>query len=158
MTTGASQQHRPPRVLIAKVGLDGHEAGAKLIAMLLRDAGSDVIYLGTKTTVSGVVNTAIQEDVDVVGISLLSGIHMSVARELIEQLRASEVEIPVIFGGVIPPSDIPKLRDLGIADVFIPGSSTKQMITRIRDLAVQTQVSPHLSEEDRGDSPSDQDA
>lgn len=123
------------RVLVAKVGLDGHETGAKLVTRLLRDAGLETIYFGTKTTVTDVVNAAIDEDVDVVGISLLSGIHLEVARELVGTLREMGSEVPVIFGGVIPPSDAEELLAMGVASVFGPGSSSEEIVAAVRALA-----------------------
>jgi methylmalonyl-CoA mutase cobalamin-binding domain/chain len=115
---------RPIRVLIAKVGLDGHDRGAKIVARCLRDAGMDVIYTGLHKTPEEVVVAAVQEDVDVLGVSLLSGAHMSILPRLVEQLRRAKAEdIIVVAGGVIPDEDVPALLRLGVAKVLTQDTS-----------------------------------
>ena len=114
------QLSQPIRVVIAKVGLDGHDRGVKIVARTLRDAGMDVIYTGLHRTPEEVVEAAIQEDVDVIGISILSGAHMTVFPRLINLLKERGAEdILVVGGGVIPDEDLPKLKDLGVSDVLL---------------------------------------
>jgi methylmalonyl-CoA mutase, C-terminal domain len=115
---------RPIRVLVAKPGLDGHDRGAKVVARALRDAGFHVIYAGLWQTIDAVVRTVADEDADWLGISLLSGAHMTLVPQLMEQLRAAGLEhVGVIVGGIIPEVDIPKLMEMGVAKVFGPGTS-----------------------------------
>jgi len=110
--------------LLAKPGLDGHDKGVKLVACALKDAGMEVIYLGMRQTAEGILNAARQEDVDVIGISVLSGIHLGFARTLMPHLKELRLEaIPVVFGGVIPDADIPILEQLGVKAVFPVGSA-----------------------------------
>ncbi|MCA1960956.1 MAG: cobalamin B12-binding domain-containing protein [Desulfomonile sp.] len=114
---------RVPRVLVAKPGLDGHDRGAKVIAHALKDAGFEVIYSGLHQTVEAIVEIAIQEDVDVIGLSIMSGAHLPIAERLIGLLREKEVDdVMVVVGGVIPSRDIPKLKEMGVAEVF-PGGT-----------------------------------
>ncbi len=113
---------RPIRVLIAKPGLDGHDRGAKVVALALRDAGMEVIYMGLHRTVDDIVATAFQEDVDVIGLSILSGAHLSISERLLMKLKEAGCDTPVIVGGNIPRRDHEKLRALGVADVFATGS------------------------------------
>jgi methylmalonyl-CoA mutase C-terminal domain/subunit len=111
------------RVLLAKAGLDGHDRGAKVIAMTFRDAGMEVIYTGLHQSPSQIVQVAVQEDVDVIGVSILSGAHMSICKKIIDGLREAKVlDKIIIVGGTILEEDIPKLKDLGVAEVFPPGS------------------------------------
>lgn len=133
----SSGQRRSRRVLIAKVGLDGHEAGAKLVAMILVEAGYEVIYGGARQTPAHVVAAAEQEDVDLVGISLLSGAHLYAAREVLALLREKGLDVPVIVGGVIPPDDRDKLLELGVAAVFGPGSQAEEIVTAVNSLTSQ---------------------
>ena len=123
------------RVLMAKVGLDGHDKGALLVTSALRDAGMEVIYTGLRRKVQQVVNTAIQEDVDVVGISILSGAHLNVATKIIDKMKDVGVDKPMIIGGVIPDEDIPKLKEIGVAEVFTQSSSYEDMIEFIQKIA-----------------------
>ncbi len=124
---------RKIRVLVAKPGLDGHDRGAKVVARALRDAGMEVIYTGLRKTPEQVVNAALQEDVDVIGVSLLSGAHMAIVPRMMELLKANHAEdIVVIVGGIIPPMDIPKLKELGVDEVFVPGSSLDEIVAFIR--------------------------
>ncbi|NPV42966.1 MAG: cobalamin B12-binding domain-containing protein [Firmicutes bacterium] len=121
------------RVIIAKPGLDGHDRGAKVIARALRDAGMEVIYTGLRQTPEQIVETAIQEDADVIGLSSLSGAHLHLFSKVIELLREKKADnIIVIGGGVIPEEDIPELKKMGIAEVFTPGTSTKDIIDFIK--------------------------
>jgi len=115
---------RPYRVVVAKPGLDGHDRGAKVIARALRDAGFEVIYTGLHQTPEQVVEAVVQEDADAVGLSLLSGAHMTLFPKVIEQLRERGVDDVLVFGGgIIPDEDIPRLKDMGVAQVFTPGAS-----------------------------------
>ena len=122
------------RVLIAKPGLDGHDRGVKIIARAYRDAGFEVIYTGVHQTPEQIINAAIQEDVDLVGLSCLSGAHLYLFSEVIRQLRERGAgDITVIGGGIIPKEDVPKLKKAGIKEVFLPGTSLAQIITWTRE-------------------------
>jgi methylmalonyl-CoA mutase, C-terminal domain len=121
------------RVLIAKAGLDGHDRGAKVIAQALRDAGMEVIYTGLRQTPEQIVETAIQEDVQVVGLSSLSGAHMQLFPPVVELLREQDAgDVLVIGGGVIPSEDIPYLKEAGLSEIFTPGTSTEDIVKYIR--------------------------
>ena len=121
------------RVVIAKPGLDGHDRGAKIIARALRDAGMEVIYTGLHQTPEQIVETAIQEDADAVGISILSGAHMTLVPRIVELLREQQAEdVLVVVGGTIPAQDVPELKELGVAEVFGPGASTQDIVEFIR--------------------------
>lgn len=125
---------RKIRVLIAKPGLDGHDRGAKVIARALRDAGMEVVYTGIRQTPEQIVNAAIQEAVDVVGLSCLSGAHNHLFPKVVELLRARGApDIPVFGGGIIPTEDIPALKKAGIREIFQPGTSTEEIIKSIRE-------------------------
>ena len=114
------------RILIAKPGLDGHETGAKLISRALRDAGMEVIYTGPRQTPEMIVGSALQEDVNIIGLSILSGAHMELASRVIELMREKGMgDIPIVMGGIIPKEDIPNLQALGVKAVFGPGSSIR---------------------------------
>jgi methylmalonyl-CoA mutase C-terminal domain/subunit len=120
------------RVLVAKPGLDGHDRGAKVICRSLRDAGYEVIYTGLRRTPEEIVNAAIQEDVDVIGLSILSGAHNVLFPKIMGLLQDMQAgDITVIAGGIIPDKDIPNLEKIGIAKVFLPGSSTEDIVTWI---------------------------
>ncbi len=122
------------RILVAKPGLDGHDRGAKVISRALRDAGFEVIYTGLRRTPEEIVNAAIQEDADVIGLSILSGAHNVLFPELMRLLEQKGIEdIRVIAGGIIPEKDIPGLKKIGIAEIFLPGSSTKDIVQWILD-------------------------
>ena len=124
---------RKIRVVVAKPGLDGHDRGAKIIARALRDAGMEVIYTGLHQTPEQIVETVIQEDADAVGLSILSGAHMTLVPRIVELLRAQDVhDVLVTVGGTIPADDIPELKALGVAEVFTPGSPTQAIIDFIR--------------------------
>jgi methylmalonyl-CoA mutase C-terminal domain/subunit len=121
------------RVLVAKPGLDGHDRGAKVIARAMRDAGMEVIYSGLRQTPEMIVSAAIQEDVDVIGMSCLSGAHMHLFSRVMELLREKgATDIVVMGGGIIPDEDIPKLKEAGLAAVFTPGSSTQDIVEFVR--------------------------
>ena len=121
------------RVVVAKPGLDGHDRGAKIIARALRDAGMEVIYTGLHQTPEQIVETVIQEDAHAVGLSILSGAHMTLVPRIVELLEAQGIDdVVVTVGGTIPSDDIPELKRLGVAEVFTPGSSTKAIIDFIR--------------------------
>jgi methylmalonyl-CoA mutase, C-terminal domain len=120
---------RKVRVVIAKPGLDGHDRGAKVIARALRDAGMEVIYTGLRQTPEQVVAAALQEDADVIGLSILSGAHNHIAPRLMELLRAKGLDdVLVVIGGIIPDVDIPKLKDLGVKGIFLPGTPMQEII------------------------------
>lgn len=121
------------RVLIGKPGLDGHDKGAKTVAMALKDAGMEVIYTGRRQSVDQIINTAIQEGVDIIGLSILSGVHLEVTEELMAKMKEKEVsEIPVIIGGVIPKKDIPVLKNMGVREVFPVGTRFDEIIDGIK--------------------------
>src|ERR1700738_1943421 len=121
------------RVVVAKPGLDGHDRGAKIIARALRDAGLEVIYTGLHQTPEQIVETVIQEDADAVGLSILSGAHMTLVPRIVELLREQEIDdVLVTVGGTIPAEDIPELRRLAVTEVFTPGASTQSIVDFIR--------------------------
>ncbi len=124
----------PIRIVVAKPGLDGHDRGAKVIARALRDAGHEVIYTGLHQTPEQIVETAIQEDADVIGLSVLSGAHMTLFKKLIGLLDERDArDIVVIGGGIIPEDDIPLLKEIGVARVFTPGATTTEIVAWVRD-------------------------
>lgn len=126
--------NRPIRILIAKVGLDGHDRGAKVIASALRDAGMEVIYTGLRQTPEMVVNAAIQEDVDVIGISILSGAHNTVFPKVIDEMKTKNLEnVLLIGGGIIPDDDMVELNNKGVAKLFPPGTDTNDISNYIKD-------------------------
>jgi methylmalonyl-CoA mutase, C-terminal domain len=121
------------KVLIAKPGLDGHDRGAKVVAQALRDAGVEVVYTGLKRTPEEIVQEAIQEDVDVVGLSILSGAHLSLSRRVVEGLRAAGAgDIDVVVGGIIPPADVPPLQALGVRRVFPVGTTLGAIVAAFK--------------------------
>ena len=121
------------RVLVAKPGLDGHDRGAKIIARALRDAGMEVIYTGLRQTPEMIVEAALQEDVDVVGLSILSGAHLTLTRRIIDLLQADGLgAVQVFLGGIIPQADIPRLLEMGVKGVFGPGTETGAVVNAIR--------------------------
>jgi methylmalonyl-CoA mutase C-terminal domain/subunit len=129
----SEKQQRKIRVVIAKPGLDGHDRGAKVIARALRDAGMEVIYTGLRQTPEQIVQAALQEDADVIGLSILSGAHMHICPRLVELLRAEGLgEVMVLVGGIIPDADVPALKALGIEGVFVPGTPMKEIVEFIR--------------------------
>ena len=123
------------KILIGKPGLDGHDRGAKVTALALRDAGMEVIYTGLHQTVGQIVRTAVQEAVDVVGLSIMSGAHIPICQKLLEMMNAEGLqEIPVVVGGVIPKQDIPKLSEQGIAGVFPGGTTFDDIVSGINEV------------------------
>ena len=125
------------RILVAKPGLDGHDRGAKVVARALRDAGMEVIYTGLRQTPEMIAESALQEDVDAIGISILSGAHMVLVPRLMELLRENGQEsVKVFVGGIIPDEDIPRLIDMGINGVYGPGTSTERIVEEIRRIVV----------------------
>jgi methylmalonyl-CoA mutase C-terminal domain/subunit len=126
------QFNRPIRVLVAKVGLDGHDRGAKIIATSLRDAGMEVIYTGLRQTPEMVVNAALQEDVDAIGVSILSGAHMTVFPKVIALMKEKGMDdVLVTGGGIIPERDMKELNDMGVGQLFPPGTTTKEIVEYI---------------------------
>jgi methylmalonyl-CoA mutase C-terminal domain/subunit len=129
----AGQGTRKIRVVVAKPGLDGHDRGAKIIARALRDAGMEVIYTGLHQTPEQIAETVLQEDADAVGLSILSGAHMTLVPRVVALLKDQGADdVVVTVGGTIPADDIPELKELGVAEVFTPGSSTQQIVDFIR--------------------------
>ena len=130
--------NRPIRVLVAKVGLDGHDRGAKVIATSLRDAGMEVIYTGLRQTPEMVVNTALQEDVDAIGISILSGAHMTVFPKIIAVMKEKGVtDVLVTGGGIIPESDMKKLHEIGVGQLFAPGTTMLTIVDYIKNWVLE---------------------
>ena len=136
----------PPRrirVLIAKPGLDGHDRGAKVVAAALRDAGMEVVYTGLRAKASAIANAAVQEDVDVVGLSVLSGAHLALCRQVVSELAARGADIPILLGGIVPEEDLAELAALGVKDVFGPESPLSSIVSRVRALADRERVEEH---------------
>jgi len=135
-STRPKEPRRRYKVLVAKLGIDGHDRGAKVIARALKDAGFDVIYTGIRQTPEQVVYAALQEDVDVIGVSILSGAHMHHMKKLMEKLKeVGAMDIPVVLGGTIPVIDIEELKKIGVREVFLPGTSLKEIAEKIKKLA-----------------------
>jgi methylmalonyl-CoA mutase C-terminal domain/subunit len=134
MATGTEPKtERKIRVVVAKPGLDGHDRGAKIIARALRDAGMEVIYTGLHQTPEQIAETVIQEDADAIGLSILSGAHMTLVPRVVEILREQGIEdVLITVGGTIPADDVPELKKLGVAEVFTPGSPTDEIVEFIR--------------------------
>ncbi|HBT40382.1 MAG: Cobalamin B12-binding domain protein [Thermotoga sp. 50_1627] len=123
------------RILIAKPGLDGHDRGAKVVAHALRDAGFEVIYTGLRQTPEQIVKTAIQEDVDLIGLSILSGAHLQLSKKVIELMKKEGIaNIPVFVGGIIPPDDVPRLLEIGVTRVFGPGTPLSKIVQEVREV------------------------
>ena len=134
---------RPIRVVVAKPGLDGHDRGAKIIARALRDAGVEVIYTGLHQTPQQVVDAAMSEDADFIGMSILSGAHMTLFSEVMDLLKANDATDIVVFGGgIIPEADIPALESLGVARIFTPGTPTQDVVDWVNDRARASDASP----------------
>jgi len=124
------------KVLIAKPGLDGHDRGAKIVAKYLRDAGMEVIYTGLRQSPETIVNTAVQEDVSIVGLSILSGAHTQLCRKIMAVYREKGITPPPMFlGGIIPAADVPELKQIGIAEVFPPGTPLERIAAKVREIA-----------------------
>ena len=127
-------EKRTMRVLIAKPGLDGHDKGAKIVAKGLKDAGMEVIYTGIRQTVDAIVRTAVQESVDVIGLSILSGTHLSICEELMEKMKKENLhDILVLVGGIIPKKDVNRLKGMGIAEVFRPSGTIREIAQFIQN-------------------------
>jgi methylmalonyl-CoA mutase C-terminal domain/subunit len=125
---------RPLRVLIAKPGLDGHDKGAKVVARALKDAGMEVIYTGIRQTVDSIVRTAVQESIDVIGLSILSGTHLSICGELMEKMAKENIRDKiVVVGGIIPKRDVTRLKEMGVWEVFRPASSVEEIAQFIQN-------------------------
>ncbi len=123
------------RVLIAKPGLDGHDKGAKTVAMALKDAGMEVIYTGRRQSIDQIVNAAIQEGVDIIGLSILSGVHLEITEELMAKMKEKKLEkVPVVIGGVIPKKDIPALKGIGVKEVYPIGSTFTEITQGIKGI------------------------
>ena len=134
---------RPIRVVVAKPGLDGHDRGAKIIARALRDAGVEVIYTGLHQTPQQVVDAAMSEDADFIGMSILSGAHMTLFTEVMDLLKANDATDIVVFGGgIIPEADIPTLEALGVARIFTPGTPTQDVVDWVNDRARASDAPP----------------
>jgi methylmalonyl-CoA mutase C-terminal domain/subunit len=124
------------KVLIAKPGLDGHDRGAKIVAKYLRDAGMEVIYTGLRQSPETIVNTAVQEDVAIIGLSILSGAHTQLCRKIMSVYREKGITPPPMFlGGIIPAADVPELKQIGIAEVFPPGTPLERIAAKVREIA-----------------------
>lgn len=126
-------EQKTPRILIAKPGLDGHDRGAKVVARALRDAGMEVIYTGLRQTPEMIVEAALHEDVDAIGLSILSGAHMPLVQRIMELLTENDMQdVPLFLGGIIPADDLPALQEMGVTGVFGPGSHTDEIIRFIQ--------------------------
>ncbi len=123
----------PMRVILAKVGYDGHDRGVKIVARTLRDAGFEVIYLGLRQTTKDIVAAAQQEDADAIGLSLHNAGHMTLAPRMVQALREADLDIPVVVGGIIPDTDIQPLLDKGVAAILTPGASSQEVVGAMRD-------------------------
>jgi methylmalonyl-CoA mutase cobalamin-binding domain/chain len=135
MPDSAPSAERPIRVLVAKVGLDGHDRGAKIVARCLRDAGMEVVYTGLHRTPEEVVAAAVQEDVDVLGISLLSGAHMTIFPRILDIMRSMKADdILLVGGGVIPDEDVSTLKQMGVAELILQDTPPEQIVSRVREL------------------------
>jgi methylmalonyl-CoA mutase C-terminal domain/subunit len=129
------------KILVGKAGLDGHDRGAKVTALALRDAGMEVIYTGLHQTIDQIVRAAIQEAADVIGLSIMSGAHLPICKRLLEIMQAEGIEdIPVVVGGVIPKPDIPKLKEMGIAGIFPGGTPFDEIVAGINKVVQQTKT------------------
>jgi len=125
----------PVRVLLAKVGLDGHDRGLRVVARILRDAGFEVIYAGLRQTPEMIAAAAAEEDVDVVGVSMHNGAHLTLAPAVVDALRAAGLDTPVIVGGIVPPADVATLKAAGIAAVLGPGASNEEVVASVKAVA-----------------------
>ncbi len=129
----------PIRVVVAKPGLDGHDRGAKVVARALRDAGIEVVYTGLHQTPAQIVDAAIQEDADVIGLSVLSGAHLTLFAEVMNLLKAKDATDIIVFGGgIIPDDDIPLLEEMGVAKIFTPGTTTHEIVQWVNDHVTRT--------------------
>ncbi|MGH9082590.1 MAG: cobalamin-dependent protein, partial [Acidimicrobiales bacterium] len=119
------------RVLLAKVGLDGHDRGLRVVARVLRDAGMEVVYAGLRQSPEAIAGTAAQEDVDVVGVSMHNGAHLTLAPAVVDALRRAGLETPVVVGGIVPPADVPRLEAAGVATVLGPGAAEPEVVAAV---------------------------
>jgi methylmalonyl-CoA mutase C-terminal domain/subunit len=127
---------RKLRVIVAKPGLDGHDRGAKIVARALRDAGMEVVYTGLRQSPEQIVAAALQEDADIIGLSILSGAHLPICQKVLELLRAKKMDdVKVVVGGIIPAQDIDELKKMGVADVFLPGASLADVVRSVTSAA-----------------------
>src|SRR5262249_50691083 len=133
------ERDMPYRVLIAKPGLDGHDRGAKVVARALRDAGFEVVYTGLRRSVESIIAAAIQEDVQLIGLSLLSGAHLPLTQKLMAKLHEVGVTIPVVVGGTIPEQDIPALQQLGVSSVFLPNTPLEDVVREVTTIVEKAQ-------------------
>lgn len=134
------------RVVVAKVGLDGHDRGVKVIARILRDAGFEVVYLGLRQTPATVANAALEEDVDVVGLSMHSGAHLTLVPAVFKEMHRLGVDIPLLVGGIVPARDVSLLKSMGVADVLSPGSSNEDVIHAVTSARFMARVLPASGE------------
>jgi methylmalonyl-CoA mutase C-terminal domain/subunit len=142
-------EDRRIRVLVAKPGLDGHDRGAKVVARALRDAGMEVIYTGLRQTPEMIVEAALHEDVDVIGLSILSGAHMALAPRIKDLMRENDMsDVPLFIGGIIPNDDVPALLEMGVTVVFGPGTSTEEIIGNIRSAVAEASDNDALGQLD----------
>ena len=138
------------RVLVAKPGLDGHDRGAKIIARAFRDAGFEVIYTGLRQTPEQIVNAALQEDVDVIGLSILSGAHMTLCPRILELMKTQRLDdVLLIVGGIIPDADVVKLKAMGVSEIFQPGASTDDIVNYVRISAAKRHTAAEPKEKSR---------
>jgi methylmalonyl-CoA mutase C-terminal domain/subunit len=128
----------PIRIVLAKLGLDGHDRGLKVVARTLRDAGCEVIYLGLRQTTDGIVAAAVQEDADAIGLSMHNGGHLTLAARMVEAVRQAGLDTPVIVGGIVPEVDVPRLHDLGVAAILGPGASSDEVVAAVRGAVRRT--------------------
>ena len=131
----AARTDKPLRVLVAKVGLDGHDRGLRVVARILRDAGCEVIYAGLRQSPESIAAMTVQEDVDVVGVSMHNGAHLTLAPAVVGALRVAGLRTPVVLGGIVPPADIPLLEREGISAVLGPGASNEEVVAAVREAA-----------------------
>lgn len=132
----------PVRVLLAKLGLDGHDRGIKVVARMLRDAGCEVIYLGLRQSAEAIVAAAEQEDVDVIGLSMHNGGHLALTTRMLDAMRAAALDIPLVIGGIVPDVDLPRLAALGVAAVLGPGAPADEVVRAVREAAATRPVGP----------------
>ena len=145
MPDAQAEKQTPIRVLIAKPGLDGHDRGAKIVARALRDAGMEVIYTGIRQTPEMIAEAAVQEDVDVVGLSILSGAHLDLFPRIVDELKArGKGDVLLVAGGTIPEEDYPRLKEIGFTAIFGPGASTQELAKYIKDEIVRQRQQPAL--------------
>jgi methylmalonyl-CoA mutase C-terminal domain/subunit len=136
----AAGKDRPLRVLVAKVGLDGHDRGLRVVARILRDAGCEVIYAGLRQSPESIAAMTVQEDVDVVGVSMHNGAHLTLAPAVVGALRTAGLRTPVVLGGIVPPADIPLLEREGVSAVLGPGASNEEVVEAVRAAAAGSSV------------------